>query len=234
MFTAMLGHDLRGPLSVIVMNSMVQEKKATDEAARKSATRTLESAKRMSRMIADMLDLARTRLGSGMPVQREPIDLAALIERTLDGFRVTAPDRRIEWSHRGDPNGDWDGDRLAQLASNLIGNAIQHGDAQHSVRCALDASDADELVFTVANAGFIPAEQLPGLFDPFRDRDRDAHRSRSDGLGLGLYIVEQIARGHGGRVEVRSSDAGEAEARTTFTVVLPRHAGSLRPVSTPA
>ena len=216
MFTAMLGHDLRGPLSVIVMGSMVQEKKATDEATRKAAARTLDSAKRMSRMIADMLDLTRARLGGGIPVTRQACDIVALAERCIEGFRVASPDRRVELRCGGELDGDWDADRLMQLMSNLIGNAIQHGDAAQPVRCRLDGTTANAVVFSVENAGDIPADQLPRLFDPFGRGE--AQRTRSEGLGLGLYIVEQIALAHGGGVDVRSAGDGT----TRFTVCLPR------------
>ena len=218
LFTAMLGHDLRGPLSVIVMGSMVQEKKAPDEVSRKAAARTLDSAKRMSRMISDMLDLARARLGGGIPVTREACDLAALAERVVEGFRVSSPDRLVELRSRGDLHGDWDADRLAQLLSNLIGNAIQHGDASQPVRCRLDGASASEVVFSIENAGAIAADQLPRLFDPFGRGE--VQRTRSEGLGLGLYIVEQIALAHGGRVDVQSP----GDATTRFTVRLPRAA----------
>ena len=216
LFTAMLGHDLRGPLSVIIMGSMVQEKKAADEAARKAAARTLDSAKRMSRMITDMLDLARARLGGGIPVSRQPCDLAALAERCVEGFRVASPDRPVELHCSGALDGEWDADRLAQLMSNLIGNAIQHGDASQPVQCRLDGASVSEVVFSVENAGSIPADRLPRLFDPFGRGE--AQRTRSEGLGLGLYIVEQIALAHGGRVDVRSPGDGT----TRFAVHLPR------------
>ena len=217
MFTAMLGHDLRGPLSAIVMGSILLEKKAPDEASRRSAARTLASAKLMSHMIADMLDLARVRLAGGIPIRHQPVDLAALVGQSVDEQRASFPDRRVELTTNGDLHGDWDASRLAQLTSNLIGNAIQHGDAERGVDCVLDGTSATEVVFSVVNGGQIPDEVLPTLFDPFRNRG--THRSRGDGLGLGLYIVDQIAQAHGGRVEV-DSGAGRT---TTFRVVLPRH-----------
>ncbi len=217
MFTAMLGHDLRGPLSAIVMGSILLEKKAPDEATRKSATRTLTSAKLMGHMIADMLDLARVRLAGGIPIRLEPVDLGALFQEAIDEQQAAAPDRRIGIEASGDLAGQWDGARLTQLGFNLIGNAIQHGDAAAGVDCTLDGTQPGTVFISVSNAGLIPAETLPHIFDPFRGRE--THRTRGDGLGLGLYIVDQIARAHGGQVEVRSD-----ERRTTFRVALPRHA----------
>lgn len=217
MFTAMLGHDLRGPLSAIVMGSILLEKKAPDEASRRSAARTLASAKLMSHMIADMLDLARVRLAGGIPIRHQAADLVALVRQAIDEQRASCPDRRVELTVEGDQSGAWDGSRLAQMASNLIGNAIHHGDPERGVDCVLDGTSPTEVVFSVVNGGHIPDEVRPTLFDPFRTRGM--HRSRGDGLGLGLYIVDQIARAHDGRVEV---DCDEGRT-TTFRVVLPRH-----------
>ena len=215
MFTAMLGHDLRGPLSAIVMGSILLEKKATDDVTRRSAARTLASAKLMSHMIADMLDLARVRLAGGIPIRVQRLDLRKLFEQVVEEQQEAAPDRRIGLECIGDLDGDWDAVRLSQLAFNLIGNAIQHGDSVHGIDCLLDGRDPGLVVLSITNGGAIPPEKLPYVFDPFRSRE--AHRSRGDGLGLGLYIVDQIARAHGGRVEVLSDGA-----TTTFRVTLTR------------
>lgn len=216
LFTAMLGHDLRGPLSAIVMASLLQEKKATDETARRSAARILESAKHMSRMIADMLDLARVRFAGGIPVRLQACDLRDVVQRTIDEHRIASPGHPIKLKVEGDTAGSWDVTRIAQLASNLIGNAIQHGDAANGIECDIDGTAHDDLVLAVRNAGRIDATLVPHVFDPFRGRD--THRSKGDGLGLGLYIVDRIAQAHGGHVQARS----DADS-TTFRVRLPRH-----------
>ena len=104
------------------------------------------------------------------------------------------------------------------MVSNLIGNALQHGDADSTVDCRVDGTRADRVILSVSNTGRIADDVLPHVFDPFRSRAM--HRTREDGLGLGLYIVDQIARAHGGSAEVACS----AEGSTTFRVVLPRHA----------
>ncbi|MEO8937399.1 MAG: hybrid sensor histidine kinase/response regulator [Burkholderiaceae bacterium] len=226
MFTAMLGHDLRGPLSAIVMGSILLEKKAADETTRRSAARTLASAKLMSHMISDMLDLARVRLAGGIPIRHQPVDLGALIAHAVDEQRASMPERRIALRTNGNLGGEWDAGRLAQIASNLIGNALQHGGADCEIECELDGTDDAEVAFAVSNAGCIPDDVLPHVFDPFRSRDQ--HRTRGDGLGLGLYIVDQIARAHGGRVEVLS---GGADRKTTFRVTLPRAASAVAAAS---
>jgi signal transduction histidine kinase len=216
MFTAMLGHDLRGPLSAIVMSSILAQKRAPDETSRKAATRTLESAKRMSRMISDMLDLARARLAGGIPVAPKEIDLGVVVEKTIDEHRAATPDRTFDVHREGDLFGQWDGDRIVQLVANLVDNARQHGDGARPIRCVLDGRGTGEVLFSVSNGGTIPADLLPHVFDPFRSRS--AYRARSEGLGLGLYIAEQIVVAHRGTIRV---DTG-VDDTTTFRIVLPR------------
>jgi two-component system, sensor histidine kinase and response regulator len=117
---------------------------------------------------------------------------------------------------RGDFNGEWDGGRLAQVASNLITNALQYGEPGHPVAVELDGTQPDSVELIVANAGSIPRELLPVIFDPFRGRSDPGRRS--DGLGLGLYIVRQLVEAHEGRVDVTSN----ASDGTRFIVRLPR------------
>ncbi len=216
MFTAMLGHDLRGPLSAIVMDAILLERRASDENAKKSAARTLKSAKRMSRMIGEMLDLARGRLAGGIPILRRPVDLKVLTEQIIAEHRTVAPTRRIELRTTGDLSGEWDGDRCGQLISNLIDNATRHGSDKGPVECLLDGTAGNAVTIDIANDGRIDDDLLPHLFDPFRSRQ--GQRSKGEGLGLGLYIVEQIAVAHGGSVDVTSGP----DDRTSFRVELPR------------
>jgi signal transduction histidine kinase len=176
----------------------------------------ISSAHRMGRMIDDMLDLARARLAGGIPLNRQPADLAALMHRVVHEHQENAPGRCIEVSIEGDVSGDWDTDRLAQVASNLIGNALRHGDGASPIEVRLQGS-ADRATLVVANGGIIPPDVLPHVFDPFRGGER--RLGRGDGLGLGLYIVQQVVLAHHGRIAVHST-----EGRTTFELVLPRRA----------
>jgi signal transduction histidine kinase len=218
MFSALLAHDLRNPLSAILASAQLLRRRSEDPHAQEAAARILSSGKRMGRMIEDMLDLARARLAGGIIVKREPADCRTLVERVIREHQAAAPERMIRTDYRGDFEGQWDGERIAQVASNLIGNALKHGDAGGDVHVQLDGAEADSIVFSVTNDGTIAAELLDHLFDPFRGGQRPA--GRSEGLGLGLYIVYQIVKAHRGEVTVETGP----ESKTTFRVAIPRSA----------
>lgn len=215
-FMAVLGHDLRNPLSAMMMSATLM-KHHGDGKIELAAQRMLASGRRMSRMIEDLLDLARTRLGNGIVVTRVPGDLGSIVQRVLQECNSAYPGRATTLESRGDLQGEWDEDRMAQVASNLISNALQHGEAGAPVQVELDGAEAGMVRFCVTNDGHIPEDRLAHLFDPFRPDGR--HGTRSEGLGLGLYIVQQIVRAHGGSVKV-STPAG---VRTRFEVAIPRH-----------
>jgi two-component system sensor histidine kinase/response regulator len=216
MFTALLAHDLRSPLSAILASAHLLQRRSSDQAALETAARIITSGKRMARMIEDMLDLARARLGGGILVKREAMDFKALVERVLREHQAAAPDRPIEACYSGTFDGHWDSERVAQVASNLIGNALKHGSATAPVEVRLDGTQADCVVLVVKNPGTIPPAILPHLFDPFRGGQREP--GRGEGLGLGLYIVSQIVQAHDGVVDVETGNGDE----TAFQVRLPR------------
>lgn len=216
MFTAVLGHDLRNPLNAILMSAHVLERRSQEAAVQESAARILSSGRRMSRMIDDVLDLARARLAGGFPLKLESMDIGALVDRVVREHQAAFPKRRIEMQRQGDLVGELDADRFAQVTSNLIGNALQHGRPEQSILVTLDGADARQVVLSVENDGRIAPEILPHIFDPFRG---GAQRPGNEqGLGLGLYIVQQIVQSHQGRVDVQSDDAD----RTAFRVTIPR------------
>jgi two-component system, sensor histidine kinase and response regulator len=215
MLTAVLSHDLRSPLNAVLTSAVLIQRRSTEQPVQDTAARILSSGKRMSRMIEDMLDMARARLAGGIPLKREAAELGALVDRVVGEIQAAYPERRIEVRKTGDLDGNWDGERLAQVVSNLLGNALQHGEAD-AVTVKVDGARADAVVVTVANSGTIPSALLPQLFDPFRGAQRQA--GRAEGLGLGLYIVQQIVVAHGGSVQVQSGENN----RTTFTVSIPR------------
>ncbi|KQP18750.1 hybrid sensor histidine kinase/response regulator [Pseudorhodoferax sp. Leaf265] len=222
LFTAVLGHDLRGPLSAITTAAELLLRRP-DETTRTVAQRLLRSGQWMGRMIEDMLDLARTRQGGGMPMASERFDLGVLAERVVQERQSTRPDKQVLLDRQGNLQGDWDEDRLTQVLSNLVGNALRHGD-EAPVQVELDGRHAAEVRLSVHNGGEIPADVLPHIFDPFRSGRAHAEEapsrrtaSRNEGLGLGLYIVREIVRAHGGQLQVES-----AAGRTRFGVTLPR------------
>jgi len=215
MFTAVLGHDLRSPLSAIMMGAEVIRRRATDPALVKGAEHIATSSKWMARLIDDLLDMARARLAGGIRLVRVFTDLAKAIDPALADLRARFPDTAIEVVAQGDIAGEWDVDRLAQVASNLVGNAIQHGDKGSRIGVELDGREPDVVRIVVENRGGIPADLLEHVFDPFQGGAMDG--GRKGGLGLGLYIVQEIAKAHGGSVAVDC-----AGGTTCFVVTLPR------------
>jgi len=210
-----VSHDLRIPLNSITLASdALLLRENVPESVLSGVRRIARSAARMSRMITDLLDFTRARVGGGIALQRRPTRLLELVRTTLEEFEVSHPDRIVLSADPGPFTGEWDPDRLAQVVSNLVGNALQHGAQGTPVRVSLQ-SEGPAVLLAVTNQGEpIPATLLPVIFDPFR---RATH-GRSQGLGLGLYIVQQLVFAHGGSISVSSS----ADTGTTFMVRLPR------------
>ncbi|WNG29970.1 PAS domain-containing protein [Cystobacter fuscus] len=210
-----VSHDLRSPLHAITLAAQtLLRRENLSESVLARVRRIVQSGERMSRMITDLLDFTRARMGGGIPLQRRPGELVEWVRTTLEEFDVTHPGR-IVFSHgQGPYTGEWDLDRLAQVLSNLVGNALKHGAENTPVAVDL-REEEQEIVLVVANQGTpIPESLLPHVFDPFR---RAADSSRQ-GLGLGLYIAQQLVLAHGGSITASSSPI----AGTTFSVRLPR------------
>lgn len=212
MFIGILGHDLRNPLGGIVIAAglMLSRGRLSAQDAESSA-RIIRSAQRMSRLISQVLDLTRTRLGGGLPLDPKPTDLAKICENVIDEFEVKA-----ELEIQGDVTGTWDPDRIAELLSNLIGNAQDYATPGTSV--VVEArGEAEAVVVEIANQGApIPKAVRPFIFEPFR-QGQQAAKSAAGNLGLGLYISMQIVLAHGGTLDVDS-----AEGTTRFVFRLPR------------
>ena len=206
-FIAVLGHDLRNPLASISAGTRLLAKGHKDGAS--ILTLMQQSVARMSALIDNVLDFARGRLGGGIAINRSPQALAPVLDHVIAELRTSAPDKNIETAFDLTQDVDCDGGRIAQLFSNLLGNALTHGTADSPVRVRA-ITQGGEFELSVANSGAaIPAEAIDRLFQPFY---RVAQDSRQ-GLGLGLYISSAIARAHGGRIEVASSPQ---ETRFTF------------------
>jgi two-component system sensor histidine kinase/response regulator len=221
MFVGILGHDLRNPLNTILTGTQVLERQLVDERQLRTLQRMGAAGQRMNDMIEQLLDLTRARLadGAGFLRQREPVDMGALIQRTVDELRGAHPDHELTVEVHGDCRAMGDEARLLQLFSNLVANAIQHGAPGTPARVTAAGTER-EIVVRVQNSGVIPAELLPTLFDPFRARPITT--SKGAGLGLGLFIAQQVALAHGGTVSVESSEA----TATVFTVRLARTGGA--------
>ena len=220
MFLAILGHDLRSPLGAVIMAAQFMlETEELEEPHLTLTTRIVRSSKRMNRMVSDLLDFTRSRLGSGVPVVRAEMNLEKEAENAIDEVRAARTDCTFELAATGDLKGYWDCARISQVLANLLGNAVQHGVPKAIVNVTL-RGEPDEVVLQVHNRGrTIPPADLPGLFSPFKRLTGDqAPASAASSLGLGLYIAERIVTAHGGKIGVESSDT----EGTTFTVHLPR------------
>ena len=210
-----LSHDLRNPLSVIstAAQLLLRDQEIGPTSAR-TVGRVASAAQRIERMIRDLLDYTRTRAGRGIPLAPHPADLLTLCRQFLDSMELVYPDRKLVLLAEGDCTGNWDADRLLQVISNLVSNALAYSSKPSPVTLRLRDEGA-VVALEVHNQGPpIPDAMVPHLFEAFRRGGENA----PEGLGLGLYIVEQLVEAHGGAIEVRST---EAEG-TSFTIRLPR------------
>jgi signal transduction histidine kinase len=212
LFIGIVGHDLRNPLSSIVMAAgLLLQRGRLDDQDAWTAARIVSSSQRMTRLISRLLDLTRVRLGGGLPIEPVPTDLHEVCRNVVEEFEAT-----IQLEVEGDMMGTWDGDRLAQVLSNLTGNAIEYARRGTAVMVKARAEGAD-VVVEVSNEGDpIPADVLPFIFEPFR-RAKQREKSATGNLGLGLYIAKQIVLAHGGTLETHSADG-----MTVFVMRLPR------------
>lgn len=209
-FTAVLGHDLRNPLSAILSGLTMLRKTPLSDRAVLLADMMRDSASRMSALIDDTTDLARCRLGDGLALNRTREHLEPVLREVIAELVSANPERMMETDFVLQQPIYCDRGRVAQLFSNLIGNALTHGSVDRPVRVRA-VSSADGFEFSVANEGKpIPPADLPRLFAPFY---RGEARPSRQGLGLGLYIAHEIATAHGGMLEVASTPA---ETRFTF------------------
>ena len=222
MFVAILGHDLRNPLSSMVAGAELLSVQLTDERQLRTIERMTSAGHRMTAMIEQLLDLTRARLGGGIGFLRvrEALDIRELVQRSVDELRQVHPEREITFTANSDCPTSGDPGRLLQLFGNLIANAIAHGTRGTPVAVTVQGRRSD-IVVDVSNHGMIPPDRLPTLFTPFQGRTTDA--SRSNGLGLGLFIARQIATAHGGDITVESS----ATTGTSVSVRLPRNIDDL-------
>jgi PAS domain S-box-containing protein len=213
-----VGHDLRSPLqSVLLSATALLRQEELDVRAMRNVTRIRTSAERAHRMIRDLLDFTQARLGGGIPLERRSVDVPALVREVVDEMEANFPERQVQVALEGESQAELDRDRMAQVLTNLLHNALRYSPEDTPVRVRMEVGE-EALVLAVHNRGEpVPPERLPHLFQPMQ---RATHQEDRTGrsVGLGLFIVRHLVEAHGGSVQVASS----REEGTTFTVHIPR------------
>jgi len=217
MVIAVLGHDLRGPLQSVELGAQVIFANPDDpETTTRMATTMQRASRRMARLIDQLLDVARVRLGSAIAVVPSECDLGDIVGTAISELEPAAARARIVLDTSGDPHVTWDRDRVAQVLGTVLENAARHGTADAPITVTVDAC-GERVAIEVRNQGQVPPELLPMLFDPFMRAESGGKRH---GHGLGLYVVDQVVKAHGGAVRVDSTTA----IGTSFRIELPRRA----------
>lgn len=213
-FLAIVGHDLRTPLTAISVEAQLLREHEDPEERAAAGTRIVGATQRMLRMVEQLLDATRSRLGGGMPIRARERDLRELVRRSLDELARLARGRLTLALPAVPVRGEFDDDRIAQVVGNLVGNALTHGEGEVTVSLRAGDGYAELAVHNYGEP--IPREALAHLCEPFRRGSAE-----SSGLGLGLFISDQIVRGHGGSMHFESCQ----ERGTTACVRLPCSAG---------
>jgi len=224
-YLAILSHDLRTPLGAIIMSTQFMlDAGGLEEPNRTLVARASSSARRMNQMVLDLVEFTHTRLDDTIPVIRTEVDARRLVHDVVVEIGASYPDSVVQVETSGDLSGAWDGDRLTQALTNLVGNAVQHGAPGRPIRVSARGTP-DEVTLAVHNEGpSIPAEEQAAIFQAGLRAGAPTTGDRRH-QGLGLYIVDRIVAAHGGTVSVQSSAADG----TTFTIGLARrpHEGSV-------
>lgn len=219
--TSIVSHDVRNPLSAILVSvkSLLRKRDELTHEQVAALERVLRSGARIESLSSLLVDYTHARLGRGLPTSKAPTDGRAAVERAVEELSSANPSAQIAVDVRtGNARGLWDAERIEQLTSNLVSNALRYGRPNSAITVTLADAPGDAVEIRVHNDGPpIPKETIPTLFEPFK-RGEGAEQAARQGLGLGLFIVHEIVRAHAGEIEVRST---EAEG-TTFIVRLPR------------
>jgi sigma-B regulation protein RsbU (phosphoserine phosphatase) len=211
-----VSHDLRNPLSTIMVATEALLLGQHDARQLKLLQFIMRASERSTRLIADLLDFTLARVGQGVHVAPQPIDLHDVMSHAVSELELAFPGRRLTYRHEGDGACIADPDRMTQLLGNLVANAMAYGSADTPVE-VMTSGDAQAFRLAVRNRGTPIADTvLATMFEPMT-RGYDLPESARS-VGLGLFIVRGIAAAHGGQVDVTSSAAGV----TTFTATFPR------------
>jgi hypothetical protein len=219
LFLAVLGHDLRSPLSAVLgaANVLLRSEESSDRTV-STAALILRSSARMGQMVSDLIDFTRTRLGEGVPIARAPMDLGVAIHEVIEEIGVAHPQRTLRSATSGDLRGSWDEARVKQILTNLVENAVQHGTVNRPITVT-GSGDGEQVVLAVHNDGPpIPENDRARIFEPLVGATETSSPIISTNMGLGLYIVRQVVQAHGGTIDMASSES----AGTIFTAKLPR------------
>lgn len=204
-FIAILGHDLRNPLATTRMAADILMKISKDEIVKRQAGIIKSTSYRMASLIDNMLDFARGRLGEGIIISRNPCQetLQKTLEQVVKEIEIMTPGRKIDLELDLKDSVNCDENRIGQLFSNLLGNAVIHGSEEHPIKISAYSRDG-EFTLSVSNGGEKIADSAKThLFQPFY---REKVKPGKEGLGLGLFITSEIAKAHGGEMEVKSTD----------------------------
>lgn len=217
-FLGTLIHDLRNPLGTISMGAQLLRTTKLDERQSMIAEQIEKSALRTVDLVSDLIDDVRARLGKSLPIVAHSMDLGTAVSAAISEIQIAYPKQKISLHTSGNLMGEWDGARIGQVLSNLIGNAVQHGQDDTSVDVAVQGDEAG-VTLSVRNDGLpIPPAALYSIFEPMTRAGGDKREgSSSTSLGLGLFIVREIVLAHDGEIGVSSTK----ETGTTFTVRLP-------------
>lgn len=213
----MLGHDMRSPLNTIVTTANYLSALNAGEDVSEAAACLISSGASMQALLDDLVDFNRTRLGLGIRVVPSEVDLGGVVACEVEQLRRGHPKRRIELAVTGDCRGRWDGLRVQQAVRNLVLNAIKYGTPDTPVRVALRGDESGVLLQVTNNGPPLPPSVQGEIFDPLQRGLRQEDERDRESLGLGLFIVREIARAHGGEIEVACE-----EGTTTFAARLPR------------
>jgi signal transduction histidine kinase len=214
----MLGHDMRTPLNSIVTTASYLAQLNAGAEVSSAAQGLIRSGASMRVLLDDLVDFNRTKLGLGIKIAPSDIDLSSELADELEQLRDAHPNRQIESEVTGESRGRWDGPRLKQVVRNLVENAIRHGPPDTPVHVVLGGDETEARLEVIDYGSTIDPSVQSQLFDPLqRGLGETASHGNPDGLGLGLFVVCEIVRAHGGKVELDSNGG-----KTVFAVRLPR------------